>query len=174
MELLDIYNANRQKTGRTHRRGERLAKGDYILLVCVWVCDGEGRILLTLRAPEKSASPNTWENSGGAAQAGETSRQAIVRELREETGIVAREEDFFLLESDQIRDAFFDFYVLYHPVPLSGIVLQPGETSDARWVTLEEMDEMVAAGVVAAPIAKRFIRHRPMLQELVWRKNQNR
>lgn len=171
MELLDIYNADRQKTGRTHRRGEKLAKGEYILVVCVWVSDGTGRILLTLRAPEKSASPNTWENSGGAAQMGETSRQAIVRELREETGIEAGEEEFVLLESDQIKDAFFDFYFLCRPVPLESIVLQPGETSDAKWVTLEEMDAMIAAGVVAAPIAKRFIHHRPILEELVWQQS---
>ncbi len=171
MELLDIYNADRQKTGRIRRRGEKLAKGEYILVVCVWVSDGDGRILLTLRAPEKNASPNTWENSGGAAQAGETSRQAIVRELREETGIKAGEEDFLLLESDLIRDAFFDFYFLCHPVPLERIILQPGETSDARWVTLEEMDRMIADGIVAAPIARRFILHRPLLEDLVWRKS---
>ena len=173
MELLDIYNANRQKTGRIHRRGEKLGKGEYILVVCVWVSDGAGRILLTLRAPEKTASPNTWENSGGAAKMGETSRQAIARELWEETGIRAGEKEFLFLESDQIKDAFFDFYFLCHPVPLTEIVLQPGETSDAKWVTLAEMDEMVDSGVVAPPIAKRYLLHRQRLTQLVWQKGKN-
>lgn len=173
MELLDIYNANRQKTGRTIRRGEKLAKGEYILVVCVWVSDGAGRILLTLRAPEKTASPNTWENSGGAAQMGETSRQAIARELWEETGIRAGEREFRFLESDRLKDAFFDFYFLCHPVPLERIVLQPGETSDAKWVTLEEMDDMVNSGVVAAPIARRYLLHRQRLTELVWQNGKN-
>ena len=61
---------------------------------------------LTKRAPEKKSFPNTWENSGGSAWAGESSRQAIARELYEETGIRAREEAFLLLESDRGEEAF--------------------------------------------------------------------
>ena len=48
--------------------------------MCVWVYDGEGNLLLTRRAPGKSYA-GTWENSGGVAKAGETSLQAIRREL---------------------------------------------------------------------------------------------
>lgn len=171
MDLVDIYDSQRRPTGRTHRRGVPLAKGDYILVVCVWVSDGNGRLLLTLRAPEKLASPNSWENSGGAALAGESSREAICRELREETGIHAAPEAFLLLETARSQDAFFDFYFLTNPVPLDQIVLQPGETTDARWVTLEEMDHMIAQGIVAKPIARRFRLHRDRLEKLVWGAN---
>ena len=80
MEYNDIYDADRNLTGRRHRRGTPWRPGEYGLVVCVWVYDGHGRILLTRRAPEKSFA-GTWENSGGAAKAGETSRQAIAREL---------------------------------------------------------------------------------------------
>ena len=62
-------------------------------MVCVWVYDGRGHLLLTRRAREKSFA-GTWENSGGAVKAGETSRQAIARELYEETGIQAEPEEF--------------------------------------------------------------------------------
>ena len=61
---MDIYDAHRQRTGRVHRRGEPLQKGEYGLVVCVWVSDGAGRLLLTKRAPEKESFPNAWENSG--------------------------------------------------------------------------------------------------------------
>lgn len=167
MEILDIYDAQRNRTGRFHRRGSRLSKGEYILITCVWVCDRAGRLLLTLRAPEKNGCPNTWENSGGAAKAGETSRQSIARELYEETGLRAAESDFLLLESERTRDTFFDFYFLRHTAPLEQIVLQPGETADARWVTLEEMEQMIDAGIVAPPIARRFHLHKPRLQKLL-------
>ena len=82
MEWNDVYDAQGKLTGRTHRRGMPWRSGEYGLVVCVWVYDGEGNLLLTRRAPGKSFA-GTWENSGGAAQAGETSRQAIARELRE-------------------------------------------------------------------------------------------
>lgn len=168
MELVDVYDANRRFTGRVHRRGEPIAKGDYVLVACVWVSDGAGRLLLTRRAPEKASFPNAWENSGGAALAGETSRQAIVRELWEETGIRAEEKEFFLLGSTRTADAFYDFYFLIHPLPLDQVVLQPGETSDARWVTLPEMEAMIREGLVAKPIARRFRLQRERLEKLVW------
>ena len=91
MEYNDIYDARRNLTGKTHRRGTPWRKGEYGLVVCVWVYDGEGNVLMTRRAPEKSF-PGTWENSGGAARAGENSLQAIVRELYEETGRRANPE----------------------------------------------------------------------------------
>ena len=84
-EWNDVYDENRNLTGKVHRRGTPWNKGEYGLVVCVWVYDGKGKLLLTRRAPEKSFA-GTWENSGGAVKAGETSRQAVARELREETG----------------------------------------------------------------------------------------
>ncbi len=109
MEYSDVYDADRNLTGRKHLRGMPWKKDEYGLVVCVWVYDGKGKILLTRRAPEKTFA-GTWENSGGAAQAGETSLQAITRELFEETGIRAEPEEFELLETRRDRDAFYDFY----------------------------------------------------------------
>ena len=52
MEFNDIYDENRNLTGRLHLRGTPWLPGEYGLVVCVWVYDGQGRILLTRRAPE--------------------------------------------------------------------------------------------------------------------------
>ena len=76
MEWNDIYDGERNLTGRVHKRGTPWKPGEYGLVVCVWVYDGNGHFLLTRRAKGKSFA-GTWENSGGAARAGETSRQAI-------------------------------------------------------------------------------------------------
>ena len=73
LEWNDIYDKNRNLTGRVHRRGTRWRSGEYGLVVCVWVYDGKGNLLLTRRAKGKSFA-GTWENSGGADKAGETSR----------------------------------------------------------------------------------------------------
>ena len=108
MEFNDVYDKDRNLTGRVHRRGTRWKPGEYGLVVCVWVYDGKGNLLLTRRAPGKSFA-GTWENSGGAAKAGENSRAAIARELFEETGIRAKPEEFELLGSDRDRHMHYDF-----------------------------------------------------------------
>ncbi len=162
MEYNDIYDENRQLTGRRHRRGDRWRKGEYGLVVCVYVYDGQGKVLLTRRAPEKSFA-GTWENSGGAAQAGETSRQAIARELLEETGIQADPEEFELLESGRDRGCFYDYYCLHRNIPLSQIVLQPGETDAVQWADWEQVNTLIQAKQICAVIAKQFVQQLPTL-----------
>ncbi len=164
MEWNDIYDRNRQPTGRLHRRGTKWGKGEYGLVVCVWVYDGQGKVLMTKRAPGKSFA-GTWENSGGAAQAGETSLQAIRRELFEETGIRAEESEFELLETSRDDIAFYDYYCIHRQTPIAQIVLQPGETADAKWVTLEQVYQMIERKEICHVIAQQFIRQAPLLRK---------
>ena len=162
MEYNDIYDRNRRRTGRFHLRGTRWRRGEYGLIVCVWVYDGKGKVLLTQRAPEKSFA-GTWENSGGAAKAGENSLRAIRRELLEETGIRAEESEFELLESRRVRDAFFDFYCLKNSTPVEDIILQPGETTDVKWVTFDEIHQMIKRREICRVIARQFLQQEQML-----------
>lgn len=162
MEYNDIYDARRNRTGKIHRRGTPWKKGEYGFVVCVWVYDGEGKVLMTRRAPQKSFA-GTWENSGGSVQAGEDSLQAIVRELREETGIHAAPEEFEFLESGLDHNTHYDYYCLKKKVALEEVKLQPGETDDVRWVTYGEIHHMIETGMICHVIATQFLRQEPML-----------
>ena len=157
MEWNDVYDENRNLTGRVHKRGTPWGAGEYGLVVCVWVYDGRGHILLTRRAKGKSFA-GTWENSGGAAKAGETSRQAIARELFEETGIRAEEGEFELLGSDRDRNTFYDFYCLKRTVDLKDIVLLPGETDDVQWASFGKIHWMIRTRKICRIIAHQFHR----------------
>ena len=156
-EWNDIYDCSRRKTGRLHLRGTPWRPGEYGLTVCVWVYDGRGKLLLTRRAPEKSFA-GTWENSGGAAKAGEDSLTAIQRELREETGIDAPLDRFELLDSERDRNTFYDFYCLKYPIPLGELTLQPGETDGAMWASYGKVHWMIRRKKICRIIARQFYR----------------
>ncbi len=162
MEYNDIYDKNRNRTGRLHLRGTPWGAGEYGLVVCVWVYDGKGNLLLTRRAKEKSFA-GTWENSGGAALAGETSRQAIARELFEETGIQAEEGEFELLGTGMDRNTHYDFYALKKDIPLTRIKLLPGETDGVQWASFETVHSLIDQKKICKIIAKQFIKQEPDL-----------
>ena len=164
MEYNDIYDVNRQLTGRVLRRGQLFRSGEYGLVVCVWVYDGRGRVLLSRRAPGKSFA-GTWENSGGAARAGEDSLTAIRRELWEETGILAEAEEFEFLCSTRDKCKFYDHYCLFRDIPIEDVVLQPGETDDAKWVTFAQVHEMIRRGEICSIIAGQFLHEEPELRK---------
>lgn len=163
-EWNDVYDENRQLTGRVHLRGTPWQPGDYGLVVCVWVYDGLGHLLLTRRAKGKSFH-GTWENSGGAAKAGETSRQAIARELYEETGIRAKEEEFEFLYTERDRNTFYDFYCLKRCIPLKEIVLLPGETDAVMWAGYGKVRWMIRAKKICHIIASQYRRQEAELKK---------
>jgi mutator protein MutT len=167
MELNDIYDEHRNRTGRLHRRGAPWKAGEYGLVVCVWVHDGNGKLLMTRRAPQKSFG-GTWEYSGGAAKAGETSRQAVARELFEETGILRDEDAFEFLSTTCDSHCFYDHYCIEALVSLDEIVLQPGETDAVKWVAFDAVHEMIERKEICAIIAEQFLR-----KETELRKRQN-
>ena len=68
MELWDVYDERRRRTGRTHVRGVPLRPGEYHLVVFAWIYNARGEILLTLRDPQKPSYPNTWACTGGSAK----------------------------------------------------------------------------------------------------------
>lgn len=162
-EWNDIYDEAGRPTGRIHKRGTHWEPGEYGLVVCVWVYDGSGRFLLTRRAKGKSFA-GTWENSGGAAKAGETSRQAIARELFEETGIRAGEEDFLFLEEGRDKCTIYHFYGLQRQVDLKEIVLLPGETDDVMWAGYGKIHRMIRTGRICRIIGSQFRRQEKLLR----------
>lgn len=156
MELWDLYDKERRPLGKTHVRGVPLAKGEYHLVVFVWVFNSHGQVLMTKRSPEKQSYPNLWEHTGGSAMAGETSMQAIRRELLEETGIYAEEEELTLVDSYTRTGSFCDIYFLHKDVLTTELTLQPGETCDAKWVNRAQLEEMIRKGEVAKPDVQRY------------------
>lgn len=87
-ELWDIYDENKKLTGRTMRRNDwNMEPGDYHLTVLGVVRHTDGRYLITRRVMTKGWAPGWWEVSGGGVMAGEDSRTAVLREVREETGL---------------------------------------------------------------------------------------
>ena len=164
MEFNDVYDKHRNRTGKLHRRGTRWKFGEYGMVVCVWVYDGKGNLLLTRRAREKTFA-GTWENSGGAVKAGENSRSAIARELFEETGIRANPSEFELLDSGRDRHTHYDFYCLKRTTPIEEIVLLPGETDAAQWVSMEKVRQMIKDGEICRIIGHQFRRHEKLLLE---------
>lgn len=155
-ELWDLYDVKRIPLQKTHPRGKRIPRGSYHLAVGIWTVSDDNRLLLTLRSPEKRDWPSYWENTAGSVLAGETTRQGAVRELREETGLRVSENDLVFLGTETGRNTIGDCFVVRKSFSLSDIVFQKGETVDARLVTLSELDDLIAEGLVAPPVAKRL------------------
>lgn len=144
-ELWDVYDENRQKTGRLHRRGDMMPKGDYHLVVHIWLMNNRGEFLLTKRAMTKGF-PGMWECTGGSALAGDDSLTAALREMKEETGLALEPANGEVMLYHGCADNFCDIWLFCEDHLLSEVVLQPGETVDAMYATRDEIYRMYISG----------------------------
>lgn len=163
-EYWDLYDEERRLLDRTHRRGVPLEEGTYHVVVAVWTVNSDGKLLLTLRSRDKDLFPCLWENTSGSVLSGEESRHAALRELEEETGIVAGDDQIEFVGTAVKAASFVDIYLVTLTAGQDVVHLQEGETVDWRWVTLPELDRMFEEGLLAFPLSYQFPHFRAIIE----------
>lgn len=147
MELWDVYDINRNKTGQIIRRGERLLEGAFHLVVHICVIGKDGRMLIQQRQPFKKGFSNLWDvTAGGSAVAGETSAMAAERELFEEIGLKISLEGVRPHYSVSYDEGFDDWYVVHADPDITSLKLQYEEVQAVRWASREEILRMIDGG----------------------------
>ena len=146
MEYWDIYDVNKQVTGRKMKRNDwHMQPGDYHLTVLALVCDETGRILITQRKADKEWAALKWEIPGGGVRAGETSQQAVLREVAEETGLHFTADQAQLIHtyrSDspaEQNNYFVDIYRFQAPFTEKDVTIQADEVESFKLATPDEI-----------------------------------
>ena len=154
MELWDIYDENKQPTGRTMVRDDWNMKDDeFHLTVQAAIMRPDGRFLITRRKLKKSWGAGWWEVSGGGVLAGETSREAVIREVREETGLdvtSAKSDLAFTYRRDNHEEKnnyFVDVYRFELDFDESDVTVQEEEVEEFRLATPEEIRALGEQGI---------------------------
>jgi 8-oxo-dGTP pyrophosphatase MutT (NUDIX family) len=135
------------------RNDWNMKPGDFHLTVLGVIRRPDGKYLITQRVMTKSWAPGWWEVSGGAAQAGETSEQAVTREVLEETGIdVTGAKGGYVFtysrENPEEGDNYFvDVYRFEMNVTEEDVKLQTEETGGFKFATLEEIKAYAKEGI---------------------------
>ena len=154
-ELWDIYDKNRNKTGRYAERGVYMFnEGEYHVVVSAVIINSKNEILISKRAPHKK-HPLMWELCGGSILKDETSVQGMVREIREELGIVFDETEGMLLkvvQNDVVPGDFKDLWLFRKDVDIKDITFSDGEAIDAKWVSIDVFESMHDVGEIKADV----------------------
>jgi ADP-ribose pyrophosphatase YjhB (NUDIX family) len=121
------------------------------LVPCVGavIKDDLGRLLLIKRGHPPAAG--LWSLPGGRIEPGETDAEALVREVREETGLAVETGGLLGTVQRPARDGDV-FDIRDYRATVTGGLLQPGDdAADARWVDAIELESLpVTEGLTEA------------------------
>ena len=142
MELWDAYKQDGTLAGCDLIRGEEIPKGLFHLVSEIIVKHKDGRYLLMQRDWKEPNSPGLYEaTAGGSALKGEEPYDAAVRELKEETGIDAKE--LIQIYRCTSNDTIYYGYICETDCDKDSITLQEGETISYLWLTKEKFLKFV-------------------------------
>lgn len=153
MELRDLYDEFRNKTGEYIRKDDEIPNGRYFITVAIIMKNSEGKFLIQKASKIKD---NKWATTGGHPKKGETSLEGIISEVNEEIGVDISSYDIKLIETIKTHNGFFDLYYIEIDCNLDELVLQEDEVEEVMYSSLEEIDSMYEQGTFRKTHYKMF------------------
>lgn len=144
-ELFDVFTIDKRPVGKTCLRGSTLKDNEFHIVVMAVIINGNGEILLTKRSKNKTAA-GKWECTAGSVLAGESSKEALIREVREEIGIPVIPKGGIPIGNYIEDDAIFDIWPIKTGYTTSELLLQEEEVDEAKYATVSEIKKMIEAG----------------------------
>lgn len=143
VERRDLYDKDRNLTGKTIAKGEEIPKGYYITIVVCFMENNNGKFLMQKRSVQKDG---LWGTTGGHPKSGEDSLTGIHTEILEELGLDIDPNKLKLVTTVQDNKFICDIYYLKKDINLDDIIMQESEVADVKYFTLDEIEELYRKG----------------------------
>ena len=140
-------------TGKTILKSLARKKGLMYSVIHLWIYNSKGEVLLQHRCKEKKLYPNMWDISvAGAVDAGETPTQAVIREAKEEIGLVILKDKLneafvfnenYVFNKNEINEHAHVFLFEYNG-SISSFKLQKEEVDSVKFFSQKEIKDILS------------------------------
>jgi len=151
-ELIDILEENGEKTGKCATKKEIYQNGNWHRSVHIWIINDNQELLVQKRNPLKKTFPNLWAiSSAGHVLTKENSKDAGVRELKEELNIEIEKESLeylFTVKREQKQEdltlrVIDDVYLLHYNLDVEHTKLQVEELTDIKYIYYSYLESIL-------------------------------
>lgn len=156
MEYFDILNEDGSKTGKIKERSLVHRDGDLHKTVHIWILRSNNKgtfdLLLQKRSKNKDSFPLCYDiSSAGHVVAGDEYKESAIRELFEELGIKAKDNQlkFIGFHKGKVETEFYGnkfknyelsaVYLFTEKVKINKLILQKEEVESVKWIEINEL-----------------------------------
>lgn len=143
-EYTDLYDENKNLTGEKlfREKGTKLIvpKGRYSIVVLAFIENSNGEFLFQMTSKRKK---NVWATTGGHVKSGQTSKEAIIEEIKEELGIDINEDEVKLFKTYKYDDAFKDVFYIKKDIDINSLTYQEDEVEYVKYLTKDEILDLI-------------------------------
>jgi 8-oxo-dGTP diphosphatase len=140
MEYLNVYDSNKKKLNKKIVRGESLPDDEHILVTVIFIKNSDGKYLMQKTSKEKGS---LFSTTGGHVLYNETSKEAIIREVREELNLDISNENINYIGSILFGIPFGDIYYLEKGIDISPLKLQKEEVESVSYLSENEILNLI-------------------------------
>lgn len=143
MKKRDLYDINRNLTGKTIFKENSIPDGKYIIVVLIFIQNNDGKFLIQKRSKLKNGK---YATTGGHPKSGENSIQGIITEVEEELSLELAPQDIKLYYSGRSDEekVFWDDYYIKMDIPnIENLVLQKSEVESVCWLSTNEIKTLM-------------------------------
>lgn len=150
MEYIDIYDENNNPTEKIKEKTKVHEDGDFHRTAHIWIINDKHELLLQKRSATQKSHPNCWDiSAAGHIRADETVIGGAIRELEEELGVKAKEDDFkfiaIIKSTKNPKNHEFGYvYLLESNNKIEDYTFEDEEVSEVKYIYFEDLEKMVA------------------------------
>lgn len=143
-EYTDLYDENKNLTGEKlfREKGTKLIvpKGRYSVVVLAFIENSKGEFLFQMTSKRKK---NVWATTGGHVKSGQTSKEAIIEEIKEELGIDINEDEVKLFKTYKYDDAFKDVFYIKKDIDINSLTYEKDEVEYVKYLTKDKILDLI-------------------------------
>lgn len=143
-EYTDLYDENKNLTGEKlfRKKGTKLIvpEGRYSVVVLAFIENSKGEFLFQMTSKRKK---NVWATTGGHVKSGQTSKEAIIEEIKEELGIDINEDEVKLFKTYKYDDAFKDVFYIKKDIDINSLTYEKDEVEYVKYLTKDEILDLI-------------------------------
>lgn len=143
-EYTDLYDENKNLTGEKlfREKGTKLIvpKGRYSVVVLAFIENSKGEFLFQMTSKRKK---NVWATTGGHVKSGQTSKESIIEEIKEELGIDINADEVKLFKTYKYDDAFKDVFYIKKDIDINSLTYEKDEVEYVKYLTKDKILDLI-------------------------------